>query len=98
MVLSMAAFSVEDMLIKSASTAVPIGLILMLFGLGGMLIFILLTWQRGEIVLHPEILSRPILLRASCEVLGRLTFALAITLTPLSSASAILQATPLRSP
>lgn len=95
MVLSMAAFSIEDMLIKSAAATVPIGLILMLFGLGGMLIFILLTWQRGEIVLHPDILSRPILVRASCEVVGRLMFALAITLTPLSSASAILQATPL---
>ncbi|MBN4075336.1 MAG: EamA family transporter [SAR86 cluster bacterium] len=95
MVLSMAAFSIEDMLIKAAASTVPIGLILALFGLGGMLIFTLLTWQRGEVIFHPEILSRPILVRASCEVVGRLTFALAITLTPLSSASAILQATPL---
>jgi len=95
MVLAMAAFAIEDMFIKAAANTAAIGLVLTLFGLGGMLIFIVLTWQRGEVVLHRAILSRPILLRASCEVLGRLTFALAITLTPLSSASALLQATPL---
>ena len=44
---------------------------------------------------HPAVFSRPLLLRAICEVIARLTFALAITLTTLSSASAILQATPL---
>ena len=95
MVLAMAAFAIEDMFIKAAANTAAIGLVLTIFGLGGMLIFIVLTWQRGEVVLHRAILSRPILLRASCEVLGRLTFALAITLTPLSSASALLQATPL---
>ena len=95
MVLSMAAFSIEDMFIKAAANTVSIGLIMALFGLGGMLIFMILTWQRGESIFNTEILSRPILVRAGCEVIGRLTFALAITLTPLSSASAILQATPL---
>ena len=95
MVLAMAAFSIEDMLIKAAANIVPVGLILALFGLGGMMIFILLTWKKDEVVIHPAILSRPILVRAACEVIGRLTFVLAITLTALSSASAILQATPL---
>lgn len=95
MVLAMAAFSIEDMLIKAAANIVPVGLILALFGLGGMMIFILLTWKKDEVVIHPAILSRPILVRAGCEVIGRLTFVLAITLTSLSSASAILQATPL---
>ncbi len=95
MVIAMAAFAIEDMFVKAAAGRVAIGLILALFGLGGMLVFILLTLKRGEKVFHPAILSRPLLLRAVCEVTGRLTFALAITLTPLSSASAILQATPL---
>nr|WP_256613047.1 hypothetical protein [Shewanella baltica] len=43
MVAAMAAFSIEDMLIKSAAETTSIGFILALFGLGGMLIFILLT-------------------------------------------------------
>ena len=79
MVLSMAAFAVEDMLIKAAASTSPIGLILALFGLGGMIVFVLLTWRRGESVFHPAILSRAILVRALCEVIGRLNFALAIT-------------------
>lgn len=95
MVLAMAAFAVEDMFIKAAASKLPIGFILLIFGLVGMLIFMLLTRKRGEAIFHPAILSRPILVRAGCEIIGRLCFALAITLTTLSSASAILQATPL---
>lgn len=95
MVLAMAAFAVEDMLIKAASQSVPVGLVLALFGLGGLLIFIWLAKRQGDSILHPAVTSRAILLRACCEVTGRLSFALAITLTTLSSASAILQATPL---
>ncbi len=95
MILAMAAFAVEDMFIKAAAGFAPLGVVLTLFGLGGMLIFIGLTWRRGEKVFNRAALSRPILIRAACEVVGRLCFALAIILTPLSSASAILQATPL---
>jgi len=95
MILAMAAFAVEDMFIKAASVNMPTGLVLALFGLGGTLLFMLLTKQRGEPIIHPALLSKPILLRAISEITGRLFYTLAITLTPLSSASAILQATPL---
>jgi drug/metabolite transporter (DMT)-like permease len=95
MVLAMAAFAIEDMFIKAAAEVLSLGVVLALFGLGGMFVFMLLTWRKGQSVLRPEVVSRPIILRAICEVVGRLCFALAITLTPLSSASAILQATPL---
>jgi len=95
MVAAMAGFAIEDMFIKAASKALPVGLILILFGLGGMIGFILLTLRRGEPLFHPALLSRPLILKAVFEVLGRLGYTLALALTPLSSASAILQATPL---
>lgn len=95
MVASMAAFSLEDLFIKSATKSLPMGQVLILFGLGGMIVFMILTVRRGEVLLHPAILSRPIVLRSICEVMGRSCFTLALALTPLSSASAILQATPL---
>lgn len=95
MVAAMAGFAVEDMFIKAAARTLPVGQILMIFGLGGMLAFIVLAGRRRERVLHPAILSRPILIKALAEVAGRLGYTLAIALTPLSSASAILQATPL---
>lgn len=95
MVAAMAGFAVEDMFLKSAAKGLPVGLILMIFGAGGMAAFAILTLRRGERLLHPAILSRAIALRAVSEVAGRLFYTLAIALTPLSSASAILQATPL---
>ena len=95
MVLAMGAFSIEDMLIKAVSQKVSIGLALALFGLGGTLIFVFLTKLRREPIFQLNMLSSPVLLRATCEVIGRIAYALAITLSALSSASAILQATPL---
>ena len=95
MVAAMAGFAVEDVFLKFAARSVPVGQILMIFGGGGMLAFVMLTKLRGERVFHPAILSRPILIRAVFEVMGRLFYTLAIAYTALSSASAILQATPL---
>lgn len=95
MVLAMAGFALEDMFIKAATATVPVGEALVIFGAGGTVIFAALTWSRGQRIVQPEILSRPILFRAGSEVVGRLGYTLGIALTPLSSASAILQATPL---
>ena len=95
MVLAMAAFALEDMFIKSTAALVPVGEILLLFGLGGTLAFIVMTLSRGQAIFHPKIVSQPVLLRIVFEVIGRLFYTLAIVYTPLSSASAILQATPL---
>lgn len=95
MVAAMAGFAVEDMFLKFAARSVPVGQILMIFGGGGMVIFAVLTKLRGERVFHPAILTKPILIRAVFEVMGRLFYTLAIAYTALSSASAILQATPL---
>lgn len=95
MVAAMAGFAIEDMFLKSAAQTLPVGEILILFGGAGMLVFAALAKQRGERVLHPAILTPVILIRALFEVTGRLFYTLAIALTPLSNASAILQATPL---
>ena len=94
MIFAMAAFAVEDMFVKAVARNLPVGEILILFGLGGTLIFILLTLLKGDSILHRKIVSSAIIIRAICEIAGRLFFTLAIVLTPLSSASAILQATP----
>jgi drug/metabolite transporter (DMT)-like permease len=95
MVAAMAGFAVEDMFLKSAARALPVGEILMIFGTGGMVGFASLAARRGERVLHPAILTPVLLTRCAFEVAGRLFYTLAIAFTPLSSASAILQATPL---
>jgi drug/metabolite transporter (DMT)-like permease len=95
MVAAMAGFAVEDMFLKFAARSLPVGQILVMFGGGGMVAFAILTKLRGERVFHPAILTRQIAVRAVFEVMGRLFYTLAIAFTALSSASAILQATPL---
>ncbi len=95
MVAAMAGFAVEDMFLKSASAVLPVGEVMMIFGAGGMAAFAMLTGLRGESLFPRAMLVPAILIRAGFEVAGRLFYTLAIALTPLSSASAILQATPL---
>jgi drug/metabolite transporter (DMT)-like permease len=95
MVLSMAGFAIEDMLIKYIALEMPTGQFLMLIGAGGALIFTLMAWRQGQAVLSADFLQPTIIIRNLGEVLGTLGFVTALVLTPLSSASAILQATPL---
>ena len=95
MVLSMAGFAIEDMLIKYIALEMPTGQFLMLIGAGGSLIFTLMAWRQGQAVLSADFLQPTIIIRNLGEVIGTLGFVTALVLTPLSSASAILQATPL---
>ena len=95
MVAAMAGFAVEDAFIKLASDALPLGPIVAVFGLGGFLFFSGLTLARGQRLITPDTFCKPVLARAVFEVIGRTGYFLGITLTPLSNASAILQASPL---
>ena len=95
MVGSMAGFAIEDMLIKYLALEMPTGQFLMLIGGGGGLVFTVMAHQQGQLVLSADFLQPIIIIRNLGEVIGTLGFVTAIVLTPLSSASAILQATPL---
>jgi len=95
MTISMAGFAVEDMFIKSAAQSLPVGQVLLVMGLIGAAWFALASQRAAEPALPPALWSRMMALRSVFEVVGRLFYALAIALTPLSVASSILQATPL---
>ncbi|EAP84510.1 DMT family transporter [Sulfitobacter sp. EE-36] len=95
MVLSMLGFAIEDMFIKLIGTDIPIGQIIFMLGTGGALCYGAMVVMKGEPLMDRAMLTRPILLRALGEIVGTLGFVSAIVLTPISSASAILQATPL---
>lgn len=95
MVAAMAGFAVEDMFLKAVTAHIPLGQALLIFGLTGATFFAIRAKRAGETLLHPALLSRPLLIRSSFEVAGRLFYSLAVALTPLSTAAAILQATPL---
>ncbi|MGB3147017.1 MAG: DMT family transporter [Paracoccaceae bacterium] len=95
MIGAMAAFAVEDSLLKAAARTLPVAEVLILFGLGGALLFAVVARLQGARLFVPEILSPTMRIRAVFEVSGRLFYMLAIALTPLSGATAILQATPI---
>lgn len=92
---SMAGFACEDAFLKAAVTVMPLGQVLILLGLAGMLVFALIARRRSEAAFPAALVSPGLLVRSAFEVTGRLFYALALALTPLSTASAILQATPL---
>lgn len=95
MVAAMAMFAVEDMFVKSATATLPVGLVLILFGLGGTLGFAVLAKRRGDRLMSRDLIHRSIALKAVTEISGRLFFITSLAMAPLSTVSALLQATPL---
>ena len=95
MIAAMFAFAIEDMYIKLLSGALPVGQILICLGAGGGLVFALIAWRRGERLSDPALRTRAVILRNLCEAFGTIGFVTALALSPISTASAILQATPL---
>ena len=93
--LSMAGFAAEDALIKLASGALPAGQILLMIGLVGTPVFAIWGRMQGHRTFSAQVLDGTLWLRNVFEVIGTLGFVTALTLIPLSTASAILQASPI---
>lgn len=95
MVASMAGFALEDMFIKWAAADIPTGQILLMLSVVGTPVFALAARLQGarfwvRDALHPALNWRNV-----GEMVGTMGFITAISLTPLTSATAIFQATPL---
>lgn len=95
MTAAMAGFALEDAYLKAASRQIPVGEAILIIGLVGIVVFAGLALRAGQPPIPAAIFSRTMALRSGFEITGRLFYALAIALTPVSVASAILQATPL---
>ena len=95
MVLAMLLFALEDMLIKLMANVLPIGQIVGMLGAGSAVLLACLLVQQKQRLFTRQILTPAIMLRAFGELIGTIGFVTAIALIPLSTASAILQATPL---
>lgn len=95
MVLAMACFAISDALIKLATSYMPLGQVILVFSAGSLVFFLVLLRSRGEAFWNRDVLHPSVLLRNGGEVIGSVGFTTALALTPLASASAILQAQPL---
>jgi len=95
MVLAMLGYAIEDAFIKGLAGALPVGQIIGMLGIGGAAIVAALMAAQGMTFWHAGLARPAVLLRNLGELIGTLGFVTAIALIPLSTASAILQVTPL---
>lgn len=95
MTVAMFLFALEDMFIKLMAGAMPTWQIVLSLGLGGTAIYAVLILLRGQSLFTRQYLSFPVFMRCLGELIGTTGFVTALAYTPISSASAILQATPL---
>ena len=95
MVIAMAAFAVEDALLKLVLVQMPVAQVLFMFGVTGAIGFANLARLHGSPILTSAVFSWPMLIRSVSETSGRLFHVLAITLVPLSVVTAVLQAGPM---
>lgn len=95
MTASMAGFALEDMFIKRVSAHLPTGQILLFLGLAGAVVFALMARRQGSVFWSRRALHPAVMLRNATEMAGTMGFVTALSLVPLSTASAILQAAPL---
>lgn len=95
MIAAMAAFAVEDYLVKRAALELTTGPILFAISAGCALVFAGLCRQRRRPPLTRDLLHPLVMVRNVAEVAATLCYVSSLTLIPLSLASSILQATPL---
>ncbi len=95
MTAAMLLFAVEDMFIKLLAGSLPTWQIILILGVGGAAFFGIIVRVQGHALLSSAALSPAVVLRNVGEVVGTLGFVTALALIPISTASAVLQATPL---
>lgn len=93
--LSMLLFAIEDMFIKKAAADIQTGQILIILSAIGTCFFLVVCRLRGEWPRLSDLREPPLVIRTVGEMVGTIGFVTALTLIPLSTATAIFQATPL---
>ncbi|MDG1737717.1 MAG: DMT family transporter [Paracoccaceae bacterium] len=95
MIVSMGLFAVEDTFIKLASQSIPVGEILVFMGAGGIIVFSMLMVWKNEPFAPKEAFAPMILGRMASEIVGRVSYSLALAFGSMAVVAAVLQATPL---
>ena len=95
MVLAMAGFAIEDLVIKLVSVRLPVSQILIMLGLLSLVWFVLIAQWKRIPLLTKEMLNWPFIIRTLADLFAALFYVIAVVNSQLSSASAILQFSPL---
>ena len=95
MTAAMASFATSDAFIAVVSDTVPTGQIFAITSALSFLIFYTIMRRNGDRFLSRRVFDKAVLIRTLGEVTGSLGYVMALTLIPLTTASAMLQAQPL---
>lgn len=95
MMVSMAGFTVNDALVKLASTEMNLGQVMLVRGAIATALIVTLAWRHGALQ-SPRLAFHPMVaLRAMGELLATIFFLMALQHMPIANVSAVLQALPL---
>lgn len=95
MIAAMAAFAINDAMMKYLAATLPVSEIMVLRGLVAAGVVIVVMWRMGDLAAFAEARRWPVLLRAFFEAAVTLSYLSALRTLPLGLVTAILQATPL---
>lgn len=95
MVVAMASFAVEDTVIKQLAQTLPVGQILSITCGGALALFLLWFRITDTPFWQSEYRDLKVNLRTTADVIGSCFFVTSLSLIPLTTASAVIQATPL---
>lgn len=95
MTLAMLAFALADMFIKMTVDRLPVGEVILFFGVGGALVFGIAARMQGANLASPAFLSKPVLARNASEILGTVCFVIALSKIELATLSSVIMSSPL---
>lgn len=95
MVISMAAFTVNDAIAKFVSDSMNMAQVMLVRGIFASMLVGVIAWQSGALIQLRHAFDSMVMLRVAGDAAGTLTFLLALQHLPLANVSAILQALPL---
>lgn len=95
MVISMAAFTVNDAIAKFVSDSMNMAQVMLVRGVFASMLVGVIAWQSGALIQLRHAFDSMVMLRVAGDAAGTLTFLLALQHLPLANVSAILQALPL---
>jgi drug/metabolite transporter (DMT)-like permease len=95
MVLAMGSFVANDTCVKIVGTSLPVGELMGLRGMMSVTIIAAIAFHQGVIAEAGQIATRPVLLRASLDLIATVAFVTALMHMQIANLTAILQAVPL---
>jgi drug/metabolite transporter (DMT)-like permease len=95
MAVSMAGFTVNDVITKTMVAEMNQGQVMLVRGLFATVLIAALAWHQGALKLPRQAAHPMVALRIFCELFGTVTFLVALARMPLANVSAVLQALPL---